>query len=167
MAPLAANTGRSASAAKSVGALLSWMAYSKLPIFCVPAGVSRFWAASALATSLADRPRDCMAAGSRSIWIWRNLPPNGNGMAAPGTVTSGVRTVLIAMSNTACSDMPLPASASWMIGTVEALKFRISGGVMLGGICFSTVCEIAVTCALAVRMSVPGWKKTLTMPTPV
>ena len=42
-------------------------------------------------------------------------------MAAPGTVTSGVRTVLIAMSNTACSDTPLPASASWMIGTVEAL----------------------------------------------
>ena len=121
MAPLAVNTGRSARPAKSTGALLSWMAYSKLPIFCVPAGVNRFWAASALATSLADRPRDCMAAGSRSIWIWRNLPPNGNGMAAPGTVTSGVRTVLMAMSNTACSDMPLPASAIWMIGTVEAL----------------------------------------------
>ncbi len=63
--------------------------------------------------------------------------------------------------------MPWPASASWMIGTVEALKFRISGGVMLGGICFSTVCEIAVTWALATLMLVPGWKKTLTMPTPV
>ena len=95
------------------------------------------------------------------------MPPNGNGIAAPCTVTSGVRTVLMARSNTACSDMPLPASAIWMIGTVEALKFRISGGVMLGGICFSTVWAIAVTCALAVRMSVPGWKKTLTMPTPV
>ena len=42
-------------------------------------------------------------------------------MAAPGTVTSGTRTVLIARSNTACSDMPLPDSAIWMIGTVAAL----------------------------------------------
>ena len=97
------------------------MAYSTLPIFWVPAGVSRFCAASALATSLADSPRACMAAGSRSIWIWRNLPPNGHGMAAPGTVTSGVRTVLMARSNTACSVMPLADSASWMIGTVAAL----------------------------------------------
>ena len=39
------------------------------------------------------------AAGSRSIWICRDLPPNGNGIAAPGTVISGVRTVLMAMSN--------------------------------------------------------------------
>ena len=29
---------------------------------------------------------------------------------------------------------------------------------MPGGICFSTVCEIEVTCAVAVRMSTPGWK---------
>ena len=38
---------------------------------------------------------------------------------------------------------------------------------MLGGIWRITVCEIAVTCAVAVRMSVLGWKKILTMPTPV
>ena len=38
---------------------------------------------------------------------------------------------------------------------------------MLGGICFSTVCEMAVTWALAVLMSVPGWKKIFTMPMPV
>ena len=43
---------------------------------------------------------------------------------------------------------------------------RIRGGVMPGGICFSTVCEIDVTCAVAVRMSTPGWKNILTMPTP-
>jgi len=42
-------------------------------------------------------------------------------MAAPGTVISAVRTVLTARSNTVCSDMPLPARASWMIGTVAAL----------------------------------------------
>ena len=40
---------------------------------------------------LADNPRACSAIGSRSIWIWRSLPPNGQAIAAPGTVTSGVR----------------------------------------------------------------------------
>jgi hypothetical protein len=49
--------GRSASAANAVGALLSWIVYSKLPIFCVPTGVMRFWFASALATSAPERPR--------------------------------------------------------------------------------------------------------------
>ncbi|MCY1170570.1 hypothetical protein D9M73_106480 [compost metagenome] len=38
---------------------------------------------------------------------------------------------------------------------------------MPGGICLSTVCEAAVTCAEAVRMSTPGWKKIFTMPTPL
>ena len=121
MAPSLLKTGRSARSLKSLTALLRLIAYSKLPIFCVPAGVRMFCATSALATSLADRPRACMAAESRSIWICRNLPPNGNGMAAPGTVTSGVRTVLIARSNTAGSGMPWADIASWMIGTVAAL----------------------------------------------
>ena len=49
----------------------------------------------------------------------------------------------------------------------EALKLRMIGGVMPAGICFRTVCEIAVTWAFAVLMSAPGWKKTFTMPTPV
>ncbi|OIQ76633.1 hypothetical protein GALL_416820 [mine drainage metagenome] len=38
---------------------------------------------------------------------------------------------------------------------------------MPGGICFNTVCEIEVTCAVAVRMSTFGWKKILTMPYPI
>ena len=33
-------------------------------------------------------------------------------------------------------------SASCRIGTLEALKLRISGGVMPGGICFNTVCDM-------------------------
>ena len=37
---------------------------------------------------------------------------------------------------------------------------------MPAGICFSTVCEIEVICACAAAMSVPGWKKILTMPRP-
>jgi len=32
----------------------------------------------------------------------------------------------------------------------------ISGGVVPGGICLTIVCETAVTCALAVRMSAFG-----------
>ena len=43
------------------GELLSWMLYSKPPIFWVPTGVIRFCAASALATSCPDRPRACSA----------------------------------------------------------------------------------------------------------
>ncbi len=39
------------------------MVYSKAPIFSVPAGVIRFCAASALATSWPDRPRACSACG--------------------------------------------------------------------------------------------------------
>ena len=42
-------------------------------------------------------------------------------MAAPGTVTSGVRTVVKPRSASVCSERPEPDSASWMIGTVEAL----------------------------------------------
>ncbi len=57
------------------GELLSWMLYSKPPIFWVPTGVIRFCAASALATSCPDSPRACSAGGLRSIWIWRCLPP--------------------------------------------------------------------------------------------
>ncbi len=97
------------------------MTYSKLPIFWVPTGVIRFCAASALATSCPDRPRACSAVGLRSIWIWRSLPPNGYGIAAPGTVTSGVRNWLMAKSARFCSVRPSPDSASWRIGTVEAL----------------------------------------------
>ncbi len=95
--------------------------YSKLPIFCVPTGVIRFCAASALATSWPDSPRACSAVELRSIWIWRCLPPNGYGIAAPGTVTSGVRSWLMPMSARFCSVSPSPDSATWMIGTVEAL----------------------------------------------
>jgi len=56
------------------GELLRLIVYSKPPIFCVPTGVMRFCAASALATSWPERPRACSAFGSRSIWIWRCLP---------------------------------------------------------------------------------------------
>ena len=37
---------------------------------------------------------------------------------------------------------------------------------MPGGICFKTVWDSEVTCAVAVRISTPEWKKIFTMPTP-
>ena len=57
------------------GALLSCSVYSRLSIFCVPIGTIRFCAASAAATSCADRPRACIAVGVRSICTRRCLPP--------------------------------------------------------------------------------------------
>ena len=47
-------------------------------------------------------------------------------------------------------------SASCKMGTLEALKLRISGGVMLGGICFSTVCDMPLTWASAALMFTVG-----------
>ena len=44
---------------------------------------------------------------------------------------------------------------------LEAEYLMISGGVMPGGIWRSTVCSIAVTCAIAVWILALGWKKTL------
>ncbi len=40
------------------------------------------------------------------------------------------------------------------------------GGVLPAGICFSSVWEMAVTWAVAVRMSTLGWKKILTTAMP-
>ena len=37
---------------------------------------------------------------------------------------------------------------------------------MPGGICRRIGCEMAVTCAMAVSMLAPGWKKILTMARP-
>jgi hypothetical protein len=37
---------------------------------------------------------------------------------------------------------------------------------MPAGICRTTTCATAVTCALATATSTPGWKNTLTMPMP-
>ena len=54
--------------------------------------------------------------------------------------------------------------ASCRIGTLEALKLRMVGGVMPAGICFSTVCDIAATWASAALMFTVGWKKILMIP---
>ena len=84
MAPLTTLIGRSPSSSILSGELLSWMTYSKPPIFWVPTGVIRFCAASALATSWPDRPRACSACELRSICTWRCLPPIGIGDRGAG-----------------------------------------------------------------------------------
>ena len=61
-------------------------------------------------------------------------------------------------------DSALLDSASWMTGTLEALKLRTKGGVIPCGRYFSTVCEAAVVWASAALMLTPRWKNTLTTP---
>jgi hypothetical protein len=71
---------------------------------------------------------------------------------------------LEASSNKVVSESLSLDKASCRIGTLEALKLRISGGVMPAGICFNTVCDMAETCASAALMFTVGWKKILMMP---
>jgi hypothetical protein len=78
--------GKSPRSSRLEGASLSCTAYSKAPIFSLPTGVIRFWAASALATSCPDRPLACRAVG---IEVDLNLPllaaeRVGNGGAGHG-----------------------------------------------------------------------------------
>ena len=54
-----------------------------------------------------------------------------------------------------------------MIGTSVAPYRRISGGVMFGGIVFSTTCALLVNCDTARLTSAPGCRYTLMTPTPV
>jgi hypothetical protein len=50
---------------------------------------------------------------------------------------------LLASSNSIVSERLLGASSR--MGTLEALKLRRVGGMTPGGICFSTLCDIAET----------------------
>ena len=52
------------------------------------------------------------------------------------------------------------------MGTLEALNWRTSGGVVPGGSCRSCVCAMAVTCATALATLTLGWKKILMTPMP-
>ena len=79
-------------------------------------------------------------------------------------VTSGGRAMLSAASASRCSEICALDRPICMIGTLDALKLRICGGVIPAGICFRMVWEMAVTCAFAVLMFAPGWKKILTIP---
>jgi hypothetical protein len=75
------------------------------------------------------------------------LPPYGNGSDAPATVDSAVRMKLLPRSYILDSDKVALVSASWMIGTLDALYARMNGGVVPGGICRSKACDTPVICA--------------------
>src|SRR5712672_2543138 len=83
---------------------------------------------------------------------------------APATAANCGRMKLVAWSNSVVSDRLSLDRASCRIGTLEALKLKISGGVMPAGICFNTVCDIAATWARAALMFTVGWKKILMIP---
>ncbi len=74
-APLTVLIGKASSWWTSPGTLLRRRLYWKAPILTKPAGMIWVWAVIAAPTSWADTPLDCMDRGSRSIWIWRTLPP--------------------------------------------------------------------------------------------
>jgi hypothetical protein len=154
-------TGRSLSAAIAPGEPFIRTEYSVAPSFAVPDGRIRFCRLTALITSAGASPRACSAGTSMSTEIRRFLPPYGNGIAAPGIVTSCGLSRLIVASNSDCSGRVGLARPSWITGMLDAEYLMTSGGVTPGGNWRSIVCSIAVTCAIAVWMFAFGWKKTL------
>jgi hypothetical protein len=85
-----------------------------------------------------------------------DLTAIGKGIAAPATEANCGRMKLVASSNSVVSESALLESASCRIGTLEALKLRIVGGVTPAGICFKTVCDIAETSASAALIFTVG-----------
>ena len=167
MVPPVVRTGSSPSPVIASGELFIFTLYSVSPNFAVPAGRMRFWALTAFTTSAGASPRACSAGMSRSTDTTRILPPYGNGIAAPGMVTSCGRSWVTAASNTACSGSVGLDSASCTTGILEAEYLMISGGVMPGGSWRTCGCTAATTCASAVWMFAPCWKKIFSTETPV
>ncbi len=120
----------------------------------------------AVVTSCADRPWARSAAGSRSTWIWRCLPPNGKGSAAPATEASPVRITVLPVSKISVSDSCGLVSASCTMGTVDASYDSTNGGVVPGGAARSKACDTAVICATASSGFTPCWKKYFTTDMP-
>ena len=74
---------------------------------------------------------------------------------------------LFPRSFNSCSASVVDDSASWRIGTVEALYCRMSGALAPGGKLLMTVWEMATICDRLVWISVPAWKNTFTTATPL
>ena len=73
-------------------------------------------------------------------------------MAAPWMVVSRGRTKLSERSFSVCSERLWLLRLIWMIGTLDALYCRMSGGVVPCGNCRNCVCEMAVICATAMSI---------------
>src|SRR5579862_6678088 len=65
-----------------------------------------------------------------------------------------------------CSGIVADDIVNWATGTFDAFDCTTYGGLIPGGIALMEVCDDATICAIAVAMFVPGWKYTLTRPTP-
>src|SRR6266403_3610193 len=81
-------------------------------------------------------------------------------------VASDVRSTLLPRSKICDSDSSSLDSASWMIGTVEALYARMNGGLVAGGANRSCVCDTPVICAYDSSSLTVGWKKYFTTAMP-
>ena len=75
------------------------------------------------------------------------------GSASTLDIVQGVKDALPKIQTT----LPSTFKISLLNDQSIFVKAAISG-VVPGGICFRPVCEIAVTCAFARRISTPGWK---------
>src|SRR5579862_6085628 len=65
-----------------------------------------------------------------------------------------------------CSGIVADDIVTCATGTFDALDWITYGGVIPGGMALIAVCDDDTIWAIAVAMSVPGWKYTLTSPTP-
>src|ERR1700682_3145716 len=83
-------TGRLFSSATVRGLALRSTSYSNCPIFAVPDGNTRFCELTAARISGGASPLDWSRPGFKFTITCRCFPPYGNGMEAPGTVTSCV-----------------------------------------------------------------------------
>ncbi len=91
MRPSTSRTGSWSNCGISSGLPFSCTSYSCSPIRALPAGRITFWLVTAPTTSCGERPMAASRAGSMSTitCFWR--PPNGAGVASPGTVKSRSR----------------------------------------------------------------------------
>ena len=144
------------------------MVYSNWPIFWVPTGVIRFCAASALATSCAGQPARLQRGRIEVDLDLALLAAEriGNGRARhrderrAQLVDAEIGQVLLGQALARQRDLEDRHGRG---AVVEDQRRRRAGRHLLQ----ISVCEIAVTWALAVRMSTFGWKKILTMPKPL
>jgi len=90
-APLNTPIGRSLKRRTDGGLELSWTLYSRSPMRAVPAGTITLDACNAFTTSAGVKPLAAIRAGSRSMLICRDLPPNGAGVDRPGIVNNRIR----------------------------------------------------------------------------
>ena len=85
-------------------------------------------------------------------------PPYGGGVCKPGIVKRRRRKKFCVKSKTSCCDWRELDSVICTTGMFDALKGRMLGVTVPGGMKRSCCCVCAVICAIAAPTLVPGWK---------